>query len=117
MMHFWTNFARNGKPGQSSNGVEWEKYNGIRSMPSNFIILDNKKNLKMQKDNFSFSSLVQDLNKEDSLTDIEKCVILFQMLTYVGDDIYDNYISDYPGNCSRLKSEQFLKDNDEFIDY
>ena len=63
MMKFWTNFAKNGKPGISSNGVEWTKYNGQKNLPSNYIILDNRKNLKMQKDEFSFSSLSKDLYK------------------------------------------------------
>jgi len=39
------------------------------------------------------------------------------MLTYVGDDLYDKYINDYPARCNRAKSEQFLKDNASFIDY
>ena len=117
MMKFWTNFAKNGKPGVSSNGVEWIKYNGQKNELSNYIILDNRKNLKMHKDDFSFTSLVKDLYHEDALTNIEKCVVLFQMLTYVGDDIYDLYVDDYPGKCSRAESEKFLKDNSGFIDY
>ena len=44
-------------------------------------------------------------------------VALLQMLTYVGDDLYDEYINEYPGKCDRAKSEQFLKDNASFIDY
>ena len=28
MMKFWTNFAKYGKPGISTNGIEWEKYRG-----------------------------------------------------------------------------------------
>ena len=117
MMHFWTNFAKNGEPGISSNGVEWSKYDGQEDTPSNYMVLDNRKNLKMQTDEFSFSSLTKDLYKENALTNLEKCVVLLQMLTYVGDDIYDQYISDYPGKCDRAESEQFLKDNASFIDY
>ena len=117
MMKFWTNFAKNGKPGVSSNGVEWTKYNGKKNFPSNYMILDNRKNLKMHKDDFSFSSLLKDLYQENALTNIEKCVVLLQMLTYVGDDIYDLYVDDYPGKCDRNVSEQFLKDNGSFIDY
>ena len=117
MMKFWTNFAKNGKPGVSSNGVEWIKYNGKKNLSSNYIILDNRKNLKMHDDDFSFSSLAKDLYKEDVLTNLEKCVVLLQMLTYVGDDVYDIYVDDYPGKCDRTKSEQFLKDNSSFIDY
>jgi para-nitrobenzyl esterase len=117
MMKFWTNFAKNGEPGISTNGVEWTKYNGQKSLPSSYMILDNRKNLKMHKDEFSFFSLSKDLYKEDALTDLEKCVVLLQMLTYVGDDLYDQYANDYPGKCKRSESEKFLKDNSSFIDY
>ena len=117
MMRFWTNFAKNGKPEISSNGVEWLKYNGRENTPSNYIVLDNKRNLRMQTDEFSFSSLIKDLYKENALTNLEKCVVLLQMLTYVGDDLYDEYADSYPGKCDRAESEQFLKDNDSFIDY
>jgi para-nitrobenzyl esterase len=117
MMKFWTNFAKNGKPGISTNGVEWTKYNGKKSLPSSYMVLDNRKNLKMHKDDFSFFSLSKDLYKEDALTDLEKCVVLLQMLTYVGDDLYDQYANAYPGKCDRNESEKFLKDNASFIDY
>ena len=117
MMKFWTNFAKNGNPGISSNGVEWSKYNGQENIASNYIVLDNKRNLRMQTDEFSFSSLTKDLYKENALTNLEKCVVLLQMLTYVGDDLYDEYIDSYPGKCDRAESEQFLKDNASFIDY
>ena len=49
MMKFWTRFAKNGKPGVSSNGVEWIKYNGQKNELSNYIILDNRKILKCTK--------------------------------------------------------------------
>jgi para-nitrobenzyl esterase len=117
MMKFWTNFAKDGKPGVSSNGVEWTKYNGQKKLPSSYMILDNRKNLKMHTDEFSFSSLSKDLYREVALTNIEKCVVLLQMLTYVGDDLYDQYVSDYPSKCDRAESEKFLKDNASFIDY
>ena len=94
-----------------------EKYNGKENIPSNYMVLDNRRNLRMQTDEFSFSSLIKDLYKENALTNIEKCVVLLQMLTYVGDDLYDEYVDDYPGKCDRAESEQFLKDNASFIDY
>jgi len=117
MMRFWTNFAKNGKPGISTNGHEWIKYNAKENMPSNYMVLDNKRKLRMEADKFSFSSLVKDLYQENDLTNLEKCVVLLQMLTYVGDDLYDDYISHYPGKCNRSESEQFLKNNATFIDY
>jgi para-nitrobenzyl esterase len=117
MMRFWTNFAKTGKPGYSSNGKEWLNYDGFIDEDSNYIILDNRKNLKMSSDKFTFSSLLKDLYKEDAVTDLEKCVVVLQILTFVGDDLYDEYINQYPGTCDRQASEKFLQDNASFIDY
>ncbi|MDC0529037.1 carboxylesterase family protein [Gammaproteobacteria bacterium] len=117
MMQFWTNFAKTGKPGYSSNGKEWMNYDGFIDGDSNYIILDNRKNLKMSSDKFTFSSLLKDLYKEDAVTDLEKCVVVLQILTFVGDDLYDDYINQYPGTCDRQASEKFLRDNASFIDY
>ncbi len=115
MMKFWTNFAKKGNPGMSTNGIEWIKYG--ESSNSDYMVLDSRDNLGMQSDSFSFSSLVTELNKEEKLTELERCVVLLQMLTYVGTDLYDQYAPKYPGQCSRKQSEQFLIDNSDFIDY
>ena len=117
MMQFWTNFAKEGRPGISSNGIEWTKYNGQENTPSNYMVIDNKTNLRMHTDEFSFSSLINDIYKETAITNLEKCVLVLQMLTYVGDDLYNEYIDDYQGKCDRSESEQFLKDNSGFINY
>ena len=117
MMSFWVNFAKTGKPGISSNKQEWKKYDGLNETDSNFMILDNRKNLKMSTDQNSFKSLVNDLYYEKDITDLEKCVVLLQMLTFVGDDLYDDYVNFYPGRCDRSSAENFLKENASFIDY
>ena len=117
MMKFWANFAKTGKPGISSNKQEWIKYNGLNETDSNFMVLDNRKNLKMSKDQNSFKSLVNDLYYEKDITDLEKCVVLLQILTFVGDDLYDDYINFYQGKCNRGDAENFLKANASFIDY
>jgi len=117
MMQFWTNFAKTGAPGTSSNSIEWSKYEVLSNNQSNYMVLDRRTNLGMQTDNFSFSSLVSDLYEENALSELEKCVVLLQMLTYVGDDLYDEYANEYPGECSREESEKFLINNSDFIDY
>ena len=117
MMQFWTNFAKSDEAGVSTNGIEWKKYNGQENSLSNYMILDKRKDLRMHKDNFSFYSLTKDLYNENALTNLEKCVVLFQMLTYVGDDIYDEYVDYYPGSCDLEESKQFLIKNASFIDY
>ena len=115
MMKFWSNFAKEGTPGKSTNSIKWDPYNDIAK--SNFIILDNRANLKMSSDTNSFESLVADLYKENKVTDLEKCVVLLQMLTFVGNDLYDDYANLYQGSCDRGNAEKFLKDNASFIDY
>ena len=117
MMNFWTNFAKTGEPGLSSNKQKWTKYNGLDEIESSFMVLDNKKNLKMDKDQNSFKSLVNNLYYEKDITDLEKCVVLLQMLTFVGDDLYDDYVDFYPGQCNRGDAENFLRANASFIDY
>ncbi len=116
MMRFWTNFAKNGIPGSSSNSIRWDSYL-IDSKKSNFMILDKKKNLKMKDDSISFESLTSKLVKDDRLNNLEKCVILLQMFTFVGNDLYDEYIKNYPMQCSRIESEKFLIDNASYIEY
>jgi para-nitrobenzyl esterase len=117
MMKFWANFSKTGIPGFSSNGKEWKIYDGSQNSASNYMILDKRKNLQMSSDEFSFKSLLQDLHQEEGLSNLEKCVVMFQMLTYVGDDLYDDYDDDYPGNCNRKISEKFVKDNSSFVEY
>ncbi len=113
MMRFWTNFAKNGVPGKSTNGKHWISYDEER----NFMVIDNIANLKIQTDNISYESLAKELYKDKRVSSIEKCVILLQMFTFVGNDIYDNEIKNYQGKCDKNYSEQFLKDNASFIDY
>ena len=50
----------------------------------------------MEKDSISYESLTSMLQSDDRLSDLEKCVVLFQIFTYVGEDIYDKNISNYP---------------------
>ena len=116
MMKFWTNFAKTGSPGNSSNSVFWKPYVDDND-ESYYMIIDNKKNLRMEKDSISYESLTSMLKSDDRLNDLEKCVVLFQIFTYVGEDIYDKNISNYPNKCSREESESFLIENASFIEY
>ena len=113
MMRFWTNFAKNGVPGKSTNGKHWISYNKER----HFMIIDNKRNMDIQTDNVSYESLVNELYLDKRVSNLEKCVILLQMFTFVGNDIYESEIKNYPGQCDRKDSEKFLIDNASFIDY
>lgn len=114
MIKFWANFAKNGAPGKSSNNILWKPY---KEKDYQYIILDKKNNLNMSNDNLSFSNLSKKLFEDKRVTDIEKCVILFQMFTFVGDDLYEDNIRNYPNDCNRETSEKFIIDNASFIEY
>jgi len=116
MMKFWSNFAKEGKPEKSSNGIEWTLYNHSQGS-KNFMILDDKKNMRMKSYQTSYKSLVEELNNDTRVSELERCVILYQMGTFVGNDILDD-ISKYANfSCKRADSKKFLEDNDSFISY
>ena len=114
MMKFWASFAKSGSPGSSTNSVNWQIYD-----PNNptYLILDKKKHLKMSSENTSFKKLSEELYEDTRVDELEKCVILLQMFTFVGDDLYDENINNYAGECDRKKAENFLKENASFIEY
>jgi para-nitrobenzyl esterase len=117
MMKFWSNFAKYGEPGHSSNNVRWEPYSFNENNKSNYMILDKKKNLKMSSDDLTLTKLSQQVYSDSRLNDIEKCVVLYQMFTYVGNDVYEENIKKYPGKCDRKISENFIINNASVIDY
>jgi hypothetical protein len=47
----------------------------------------------MHADEFSFSSLAKDLYQRKCFNKSRKMCCFIQMLTYVGDDLYDEYVS------------------------
>ena len=117
MMRFWANFAKYGEPGKSTNSVTWRPIVDDGKLGTSFIVLDSKQNLKNIFDSNTFKSLAEELYLDERVNDLEKCVILLQMFTFVGDDLYDENIQNYAGKCDRSLSEKFLVDNASFIEY
>jgi para-nitrobenzyl esterase len=117
MMRFWTNFAKSGDPGISTNSIRWSSIVENNEFGSSYIVIDNKNNLKVKEDKKTFKLLAKELFEDSRVNELEKCVILLQMFTFVGNDLYDENIKHYPGNCERSKSENFLIENASFIEY
>ena len=115
MMKFWTHFAKTGTPGSSSNGIKWNSY--FNESKKSYLIIDKKKNMKVESKVPSFKTLVKELAADNRINELEKCVVLFQMGTYVGLDIYSDLEAMYPNQCNVDKSIKFLEDNASFIDY
>jgi len=116
MMLFWSNFAKNGNPGTSSNGITWNTYN-TNPNKDNFMILDNRKNMKMTNSFITYKDLVEELNYDSRVNELERCVILYQMGTFVGNDIFDEIITHATFQCKRVDAMRFLQENDSFISY
>ena len=117
MMLFWKNFAYNGVPGTSSNNKKWELYSKNNDNQHYLMLLDNKKNLGMFYDGSTFEKLINELNEDIRLNQEEKCVLFFQITTYIGDDMFENFISMFDGVCERTAAENFLEKNSSYIDF
>ncbi len=117
MMKFWSNFAKYGEPGYSTNKIKWEPYRVDKDNFSSYMILDKKRNLKMSSDDQTLKKLSEEVFTDKRLSETEKCVVLYQMFTYVGNDMYDENINGYPGKCDRKVSEDFIINNASVIDY
>ena len=115
MMLLWSNFAKNGAPGVSTNGIEWLSYNSLEE--TNFLILDNKRNMKIANLYTSYKELIEQLNYDARVNELERCVILYQMGTFVGNDIFNEIKQFSNFGCDRKDAKKFLEANASFIEY
>ncbi len=109
MMSFWANFARNGEPGVSSNGLVWEKYNPNTSQ--SIILLDEKKNLKNSILNLDMRDLVNEIKLSNILDHDEKCILLYETTNYIGDNTFDLFVNELTNECSREDALRISKRN------
>jgi hypothetical protein len=116
-MKFWTNFAKYGSPGDSTNRIEWKPYIDYDGSKKSYMILDKKNNLKMSSSFTTLKQLTKELYDDTRLNELEKCVVAYQMYTFVGNDYYDENINNYAGTCDRKSSEQFIKENAGTVEY
>ena len=91
-----------------------EKY---ENEDNKFMILDNRKNLKLKNKIKSFNDLLSELSADTRVNDLEKCVILYQMGSLVGNDIYKTLESSFDTRCDRNDSIDFLRKNASYVNY
>ena len=72
--------------------MKWETYSFNENNESRYMVIDKKKNLKMSSDNLTLSKLSKQVFEDSRLDEVEKCVVLYQMFTYVGNDMYEENI-------------------------
>ena len=114
MMKFWTNFATTGEPGASTNNIYWDKY---EKNDSKLMLLDRRSEMKYINFSTTYLSLVNQLNEDDRLSELEKCVVLYQMGVFIGNDIFDEIQAYSNFDCNRDNAKSFLEKNDSFIKY
>ena len=114
MMKLWANFAKTGSPGKSTNSIEWKKYLSDKETKS-YLVIDKRRKLKMISESITLDSLASDLFQDDRLNNLEKCVVLLQIFTYV--ETMTIKSAEIYQNCNRESSERFIKENASFIEF
>ena len=109
MMFFWSNFAKNG-------ALSIYKWNGFRiSIKKNNFLILKQNNMRIADSYTSYKELIEQLLIQDN--ELERCVILYQMGTFVGNDIFED-IKQYSNfDCDRKDAINFLEANASFIEY
>ena len=115
MMDFWSNFAKNGDPGVSSNDIIWSKFNPLSN--ESILIIDEKKNLRMSKLSLNMESLVNEILNSSIFNEEEKCVILYETTNFIGDNSFDLYVDDASFKCSRSEAIRISEKNSESIQF
>ena len=115
MMSFWTEFAKNGVPGRSSNDINWEKYNPQSN--KNILHIDEKKELRIEKLDLSMQGLVNEILSSKIIDNEEKCILLYETTNYIGDNSFDEFVNDVNFKCSRDEALRISKKNSETIDF
>ena len=114
MMNFWTNFAKSGTPGASSNDIYWESYKPNSS--NKILIIDEKKNLRISSLDLSLDGLANEISASNLLDDEEKCILLYETSNYIGDNSFNNYKDLMPFNCSREEALRISERNSGSIE-
>ena len=115
MMKFWANFAKTGIPGKSSSNKEWKSF--INNNEKSIMILDKRSDMRMSKFNKDINSLITELELSSVINSREQCALLFQITTFVGEDIFDDYQDRLDGACTRGLAREFLDENSGVIDF
>ena len=116
MMQFWSNFAKTGSPGASTNNISWTPFINEEGKKS-LMIIDKRKELGMKSFNMNLDRLINELEISSVIDLNEKCALLFQVTTFVGEDMFDNYDNKLDGSCSREKAKKFLNENSGTINF
>ncbi len=109
MMRFWANFAKNGIPIIFYFNKEWTPFINENNKKSIMILEDFQ--IGMQNFNKDLNSLITELELSSVINFREQCALLFQVTTFVGEDVFDDYQERLNGKCTRDLAKEFLEEN------
>ena len=73
--------------------------------------------MKIANSYTSYKELVEQLNYDGRVNELERCVILYQMGTFVGNDIFEQIRQYSNFDCDKKDARNFLEANASFIEY
>jgi len=112
MMGAWSNFARSADPGVGLP-FDWVAFKTAKPA---FIHLDKDDLLRMDVEQDNIVTLLNDVSENSGSSELEKCFIVWEAFTAVGDNRLAEYYSWNNGLCNQfdIKAEQ-RKMNDSLI--
>lgn len=96
MMSAWAGFARTGEPELS---IDWPAFSAA---DRDFVHLDVGDALRASSDDSTMASLLGEARRSELLSDIERCLLVWDTLTKVGEPDYVTYEAWEQGHCSKV---------------
>ncbi len=102
MMSAWADFARRGEPGAVA-GQSWPPF--VPEAPHT-LILDTPDNIRVEARGESLDALLQEAAEESPLAATERCLLVWELVTNIGQPAYDRYRRWNNGECARVDARE-----------
>jgi para-nitrobenzyl esterase len=102
MMSAWGSFAREGAP-RLPNKIDWPRYEA--SQPA-FMTLDSGNALALSDDVPPLAALLDQVASSQVVSELERCLLAWELLTAVGSPDYDAYSTWESGRCATIDAPQ-----------
>jgi para-nitrobenzyl esterase len=96
MMSAWAGFARTGAPVLP---IDWPAFSAA---DRNFVHLDVDDALRVSSDRATMTSLLGEARHSELLSDMERCLLVWDTLTRVGEPDYETYEAWEQGHCAKV---------------
>ncbi len=102
MMSAWANFARHGDPGAVA-GQAWPPF--VTEAPHT-LILDSADRIRVEAQGESLDALLQEAAGESPLNATERCLLVWELVTNIGQPAYDRYRRWNNGECAGVDARE-----------